>query len=106
MLHILLLLRLDRCEAYTFLRQPFGLDDRAVSDCLSAVSIEPKQLLDTAFSSTLLRSFRCFALLVPHDTTLGIPWAAGWNNLRRSDSDAELKWKLMMPRYRVFAEFL
>lgn len=48
-------------EAYTFLRQPFGLD-RAASDSLNAVDICPEQLLDTAFSSTgPLRGFRCFA---------------------------------------------
>lgn len=45
-------------EAYTFLRQPFGLDDRAVSDCLNAVNISPKQLLETAFSGTWLKGFR------------------------------------------------
>lgn len=45
-------------QAYTFLRQPFGLDDRAVSDCLNAVNISPKQLLETAFSGTWLKGFR------------------------------------------------
>ena len=45
-------------QAYTFLRQPFGLDDSAVCDCLNAVDISPKQLLETAFSSTWLKGFR------------------------------------------------
>ena len=52
---------MDGCgslQAYTFLRQPFGLDDSAVCDCLNAVDISPKQLLETAFSSTWLKGFR------------------------------------------------
>eukprot|EP00434_Breviolum_minutum_P029272 symbB.v1.2.025890.t2/scaffold2547.1/size76550/2 len=48
-------------EAYSFLRQPFGLDDRAPSDALQAAEISPKELLDAAFSnvrSTWLKGFR------------------------------------------------
>lgn len=51
-------------EAYSFLRQPFGLDDRAPSDALHAAEISPKELLDAAFGnvrSTWLKGFRCDA---------------------------------------------
>lgn len=52
------LLRSDSVvEAYSFLRQPFGLDERVVSEELSALELPAKDLIDRAFGPWL-RGFR------------------------------------------------